>query len=551
MPGDRVIATAQSPDLVTFTIKIEGEVIPLSIAIEAISVYKEVNRIPSARIVILDGDSATQDFQVSSSDLFIPGKKIEIYSGYHSDEALVFKGVVVKQSIKVRTNKFALMIDCKDPVFAMTLRRRFRNFHDQKDSEIIESIFSEYADVSATVATTGSKHHEMVQLGTTDWDFVQMRSEANALFCFVDEGTVNVAAPDFDQTPLVSPMFGGSILEFDAEMDARTQHKNVVATAWESSSQEMGQSEANEPSVGAAGNLSGSDLADAINGGELVISHAGFGQNTELQTWANAVLLRERMAKLRGRVVFQGRADVKPGVIIELFGVGDRFNGKVFVSGVTQEINDGIWYSHVQFGMSTEMFVEQYHVSLPPAAGLTAAANGLMTGVVVQLAGDPLSEDRIRVRLPMLSEGDQGIWARLACLDAGNDRGAFFRPEIGDEVVVGFLGDDPNEPVVLGMLHSSDKPTPKPLEDDNHIKGFVSRSRMELIFDDQKKAVTLKTPAGKTIELDEESGTISLKDENGNSVTMDPSGIVIESGANLTLKASGMLEIKGSLVKIN
>ena len=38
---------------------------------------------------------------------------------------------------------------------------------------------------------------------------------------------------------------------------------------------------------------------------------------------------------------------------------------------------------------------------------------------------------------------EQGVWARVATLDAGNDRGTFFRPEVDDEVVLGFFHDDP------------------------------------------------------------------------------------------------------------
>jgi len=55
----------------------------------------------------------------------------------------------------------------------------------------------------------------------------------------------------------------------------------------------------------------------------------------------------------------------------------------------------------------------------------------------------------------MISTSDDGIWARISTLDAGKQRGTFFRPEIGDEVIVGFLNDDPRYPVVLGMVNSS------------------------------------------------------------------------------------------------
>ena len=73
---------------------------------------------------------------------------------------------------------------------------------------------------------------------------------------------------------------------------------------------------------------------------------------------------------------------------------------------------------------------------------------------------DPDGEHRVRVKLPLVNNADDGVWARVASLDAGNDRGFFFRPEIGDEVVVGFFDDDPRRPVMLGMLHSSAKAAP-------------------------------------------------------------------------------------------
>ena len=94
-----------------------------------------------------------------------------------------------------------------------------------------------------------------------------------------------------------------------------------------------------------------------------------------------------------------------------------------------------------------------------------------------------------------MSDSEEGVWARLATLDAGDGRGTFFRPEIDDEVVVGFLDGDPRFPVVLGQCHSSAKPAPEPAKDDNHVKGYVSRSKLKLTFDDDKKVVVLETPA--------------------------------------------------------
>ncbi len=120
-----------------------------------------------------------------------------------------------------------------------------------------------------------------------------------------------------------------------------------------------------------------------------------------------------------------------------------------------------------------------------------------------------------------------------------------FRPEIDDEVVVGFLNNDPRHPVVLGHLHSSALPAPIEPKDDNHEKGLVTRSKMRLHFDDDKKIMTLETPIGKTIVLDEDAQNIVVKDDNGNKITLDADGVKIESAKDIVLKATGDVKVEG------
>jgi uncharacterized protein involved in type VI secretion and phage assembly len=142
------------------------------------------------------------------------------------------------------------------------------------------------------------------------------------------------------------------------------------------------------------------------------------------------------------------------------------------------------------------------------------------------------------------------VWARLATLDAGDSRGTYFRPEIDDEVVVGFLDSDPRFPVVLGQCHSSAKPAPEPAKDDNNVKGYVSRSKMKLTFDDDKKVVVLETPSGNKLTLSEDDKTVSVVDQNGNSVALDDGGITLKSAKDLVLSASGDVKVEGTNVSL-
>ncbi|WP_271782138.1 type VI secretion system tip protein VgrG [Aquimarina algiphila] len=545
MNDDRLIPTNGTPSVVTSIIRINGNDIPRTYQVLTIVVVKEVNRIPFSKIVIKDGDPAQEDFPVSNDELFTPGNEIEILVGYQANEDVIFKGIIVKQGIKIRQNGSSMLrIDCRDKTFKTTLVPRNRYFNEVKDSEAIEGILSDY-DLSTDISSSEVTHQEVVQYETTDWEFILTRSEPNGLLCFVDDGTLSIQKPNFDQDPVLTATYGSTILEFDGEIDARQQFAKVKASSWDYTNQELVEVDAVEPEIEEGGNLISTDLAATGDDQELVLRHSGHLLQDELQTWADAQLLHIRLAKIQGRVKFQGSPVVKPNTLINLKGLGDRFNGPVFVSGVRQEIQNGTWHTDLQFGLPEKWEVGKKKTNVSLSTYPNKNNTGLQIGVVTQLQDDPDGEYRILVKLPIIDNEADGVWARIATLDAGENRGTFFLPEIGDEVVVGFLNNDSHDPIVVGVLHSSSKAAPFEATDDNFEKGYVSKEGIKLVFDDEKKSLTIETPAGKKITLDEDEAVIKLEDENNNKIIMDSNGIVIESGGGLELKSNQDLKIEG------
>ncbi len=549
MPEQRVINTARSADLVTTKILVNGEELSRTIQVLSLVVEKEINRIPTARLVIMDGDPAIQDFSVSNQDLFLPGKEIEIMAGYHSEEETIFKGIVVKHNLKIRPGNSLLLVECKDLAVKLTIGRKSKYFYESKDSEILEEII-EFYGLEMEVETTNVQHKEMVQYNVSDWDFCVTRAQANGKLLIVDDGKITVQKPDIMQAEIETVAFGATLLEFDAEMDARNQFQKVTSYGWNFSAQELLEIEAVAPAVSLNGNVTVSGLAEVMNLENLELKNGGTLPDVELQEWANAKSLFNQLSKVRGRIKFQGIPAVKPNTIVKLEGVGDRFNGRAYVSAVRHQISEGNWTVDAQLGINPKWFSETVEINDLPAAGLLAAVNGLQIGIVTQLKNDPDGEDRIHVKLPMVDNSVEGTWARVSTLDAGENRGSFFRPEIGDEVIVGFINENPNNAVVLGMLNSSAKPAPLAASDDNHEKGFVTRSEMKFIFNDDKKSVILETPAGKKITVDEDAGMIQLEDENSNKVTLDSAGITLDSATDIFIKSTGDITLEGTNVTI-
>ena len=582
MPEDRLIETTRPATVVTYDIKVNGNKIPQEFKKETIIINKEINRIPTAKIVIVDGSAAEGKFAASNSGLLVPGNEIEILAGYESDNKTLFKGIIIKHSVKIRNSNSILTIECKDKAIKLTVGKKNKYFTDRiKDSDVIDMIIDQHG-LTADIEDSGHTHKELIQFETTDWDFIVSRAEVNGKLVITDDGTIAVKKPEFGSTPVVSLVFGATILELDAEIDARHQLKAVKTKAWNSDDQAVAEAEAANPSVSLNGNITADSLADVIGLNEYVVKHGGAIEDGELQNWGKALWLKHQAAKVRGRVRFKGIEKVKPGTIVEIGGVSDRFNGKCFVSGIQHYISAGDWQTEAQFGLNPEWFSAEQKISMMPASGLLPAVSGLQVGKVTQLEKDPDGRSRIKIFLPVINNSEQGTWARVATLDAGNERGSFFLPEIDDEVIVGFINDDPRDAVVLGMMNSSAKPAPLTAEDANNEKGFVTRSKMKMIFNDDKRSYVLETPAGKKIVVDEDAGIMKLEDEHGNKILMNKDGITIESCKEIKMKAAtdlkieainaeikasaavklegsgsaemrsnGMLTIKGSMVQIN
>ena len=180
------------------------------------------------------------------------------------------------------------------------------------------------------------------------------------------------------------------------------------------------------------------------------------------------------------------------------------------------------------------------HVFLERPIGWLSAAH---LARVVSL-DDPEGLNRVQVRLISYAEiagQDLPLWARVVAPFAGADRGAFFMPDIDDEVLVVFLQGDPRYPLVLGGLWSGLNAAPASIDaGGNIIKRLRSKNGIQITLEDQtgQETLTLETPGGQTVTLKDGPGEISIADANGNSVTLDPSGISIVSGSTVQVQAS-------------
>ncbi|RYG16154.1 MAG: type VI secretion system tip protein VgrG, partial [Chitinophagaceae bacterium] len=434
-----------------------------------------------------------------------------------------------------------------DKAVKLTAGRKNRVFEEMSDGDAIEQIIND-AGLTADVSDLNTQHKQLVQFNVSDWDFIVTRSELNSALIIAQDGTLKIAPPDFNQASTATYTYGAEIYEFEAQMDARTQYPKVLTKSWSYTNQEIQEGESTETTLPEQGNVSGSDLADVLGWQDNSLYHTGNVANEESTKWATAELFRSRLNRIAGSFRVIGDNKLKPGIIVELLGFGERFSGKCLVTGVIHSYsNEAAWYSHVQFGLDKTLHSYKYDdVTEKQATGIIPPVNGLQIGIVTEIHNDPDGESRIRVKIPMVDINGNGIWARLSSLDAGNGRGWVWNPEVNDEVIVGFLNDDPRDAVILGSLYSSANAPHITADEENKQKGILTRQKLQILFDDDKKIIKISTDAGNIITLDEDDKAIKIIDQNGNKIEMTSDGINIESAKDIILKASGDVKIQGA-----
>ncbi|MGV3685014.1 MAG: type VI secretion system tip protein VgrG [Daejeonella sp.] len=523
------------------SITADGTALADTTPIVSIHTRYEINRIPTAEIVIIDGSVETADFPISNAATLIPGVKVTISAGYGEQEALIFSGVIVKQAIRISAESSFLVVTCKHEAVEMTFNKKEAIFLQQKDSDIISAILGTYSALSPTVGSTSVQHESMVQKLATDWDFVLARAEACGFVISYTMSNIVIQAPELSTEPVLSMTYGMDITEFDAELNAERQPASVDASSWDLATQAMTKSSATEPTINAQGNITGVQLSSKLNQKPLSLNSGSPMTTDSLKSWADASLLRMRLSALRGTVSFQGSSLVMPGNIIELNGVGARFNGKAYVSSVEHSLVDGDWKTTARFGLENNPVAERPDFSYTPAAGQVPSVHGLQVAVVMKLDADPANEFRIQVKFGGISETDVTMWARMGNFYATGTSGSFFLPEIGDEVVIGFLDNNPLSPVILGSLYSSKNAPETTVAAGNYVKGITTKSKLKISFDDEKKITKISTPGGNTVTLDDDGKAVEIVDQNSNSIKMTASGIEIKSAKDLTLKATGKI----------
>ncbi|TWD79389.1 uncharacterized protein involved in type VI secretion and phage assembly [Kribbella amoyensis] len=502
--------------------------------------------------------------------------------------------------------------------------RRTRTFVNMSDSDIAIKVARDAGLTVGTVPPTRVVHEHVGQVNQTDWEFLTARADALGLETGVDHGEFF-----FGQRPAGAPCplhLGDNLLAFAPRISTGNLPTEVEVRAWDPLAAKV---VSERRDVLADGTVVGADLRATVaksNGRPSVspgraTDPAGAGPGPVPSAAAEVVgdrpvgdgpsmgpALRELAAGLAQRVgdTFAeasgesiGDPWLSAGRTVEVSGVAAPFAGQWLVTRARHELVDG------RYRTTFEATGRQDRSLLGLTRGRAEVRDrvpGIVCGIVSNNL-DPVAKGRVKVVLPWLSPDYESGWAAVVQAAAGEQSGALWLPEVGDEVLVGFEFGDLHRPYVLGGVlnnrseYSLGGPPVRAEGNKGSVqwRGLVSPSGARLAFHDVVPApgrvdqgeVLLGSGDGNLmLSIDQVAGTVLLRcvpgrvtrpGEKGRIVVeCGPGGaidlvagaggsVTIDGGGELTLKAqqlnlqgtrisvngTGPVEIKGKPIKLN
>ncbi|MEL1255772.1 phage baseplate assembly protein V, partial [Flavobacterium sp. DGU38] len=139
---------------------------------------------------------------------------------------------------------------------------------------------------------------------------------------------------------------------------------------------------------------------------------------------------------------------------------------------------------------------------------------------------DPEGLGRVKVQFNWAGGNNSSEWLRMIQPHSGSGKGFYFIPEIGEEVLVGFEGDNAQNPYVLGTQYNGSA-TSGYADGQNNVKAIHTRSGIKFILNDGEGSILIEDPSGNTWKMDGQ----------GNIDVNAPKNLTLNAGENVNITA--------------
>ncbi|MEH1787716.1 MAG: VgrG-related protein [Nostoc sp.] len=442
-----------------------------------------------------------------------------------------------------------------------------RSFLNETDSDIVKKIVQEVGIRPGDIDSTGEVNKYVFQENQTNMEFLRERAARNGFELFITEDKLNFCKPKIQESLALEWL--DDISKFSTRVTSAEQVSSVEVRAWDYAQKKLISQTANkEKQVTETGNQLGSSTSTAfsnLKSPKMIVVDKPVASQKQAKAMAQALC-----DELGGEFVYAdakaaGNPDIRPGRVVKLQGMGDRYSGKYYVTETRHLFSQRVYETDfsVRGLRSGNLFT-----TLSPQKRLQPSET-LLVGIVTDNK-DPQSWGRVKVKFPTLTEDHTSDWARVVAMGAGPNRGFDCLPEVNDEVLVGFEHGDIHRPYVIGGVWNGQDAPPEKVDDSvtsgvrlrtiktrvGHVLQFVEEDKGS-----SKKGIRVETTGGHKIYLNDSDRCIEIETTGGHKIKMDDmaksvsvkstGNMSLDAAGNIDISANGVITVKGAMIRLN
>ena len=535
-----------------FNIKINGKDIDNSFPVNYIEVNNSINNIPYCIIRLYEYTTVNGDFTIDKDDLKIGAKvDIEIDDDFvnNGQKDTIFSGLLINKSFVLDSNleEYYVELKCYHKFYNMTLSSKCNYFIDKKDDEIINTIVSDYG-YSVNLGTMDIKRDFLYQNNISDWDFISLIAKYYGYVVSIDKEKLIIDKPSKDKSKAKVEL-GQNLLKINLTLDGESQNDSIEGKFWDIKNQKCSDiiKNTNTEKENSFGNVKASDINKVAGNKKSLIINDSISE-LEYKKYLDSYIELNRYQKIHGYITILCDNSIIPNTTIDIDKCSKAFNGSGYINKV-QHIYDNKtsrWITKLYVGLK-----KQDKIDLKDNFNIGGIV-GLKYGIVLKLDGDPENNYRVFVNIPSIHKSGEGVWCRISSLYASKECGFHFFPEKDDEVILGFVENNPKEPIILGSFYNSKNKSSVTVDAENKIKSIKTKAGFEINFDEKDNILKINTDLERYITLSNSGECIEIVngDEkmaiNKDSIEIKCSKDVNISGNNITLNAQNNIKIKGN-----
>lgn len=358
-----------------------------------------------------------------------------------------------------------------------------------------------------------------VQYKETAWQFLNRLAATYGEWLFYDGKSVVLGPPKSKNADLI---FGANLSQFTMALQARPTSFSQLS--YDYVNFKIHSTEPDEIAKRAGLDANGQRLLEQSNNlfastpkyfnNAFLTNQKQLQENTDTRAAAQA----SNMVRFNGRSTHFG---VQLGNTVK---VSDNY-GAYTVIEVTHML-DGQGNYHNEFISIPET------IKVPPVTSYTDPVCETQSAIVTDNY-DPKGLGRVRVRFHWMNPNKKSPWLRMMMPHAGGGKGAFFIPEVAEEVIVGFENNSPTKPYVQGAMYNQSQNTAFS-NASNDVKMIQTRSGTKMRMNDAEGSIFIEDPSGNTWLMDGK-GNINVNAPNNMTFTVGKN-LDITVGENMSTK---------------